>query len=280
MATTDATRNVAQQALETASQATESAGQSKTHTREMFDTLRDELRAQFTEHRVADEARRGQTETRITALGSSIEGLQKQMNELNILDVAVLAKLEYSLQQKTTESSIDAHVGIDQLLRRLDEQSKANEDTTSALNTLTQKIDELITSFSSVQADLQRWKAFEAEYNAENMEDDTPEMGNTTVSVPLTVTPPPFIPSFVFGETTEIQPAQPTVSQTAPVSTTFSPTFINPATRVKTEYSDFNPSFFATPKIEEPQGFTNTGVPIVPSGVVTPTKQASLPPGA
>ena len=51
----------------------------------MFDTLRDELHAKFAEDCVADEARRGQTETRITALGSSIEGVQKQMNELNIL---------------------------------------------------------------------------------------------------------------------------------------------------------------------------------------------------
>ena len=93
-ATANATRNVAQQALETASQAAESAGQSKTRACEMFDTLRDELRAKFAEDHVADEARRGQTETRITALGSSIEGLQKQMNELNILDVVVLAKLE------------------------------------------------------------------------------------------------------------------------------------------------------------------------------------------
>ena len=104
----------------------------------------------------------------------------------------------------------------------------------------------------------------EAEYNAENMEDVLPKMGNTTVSVPMTVTPPVSAPSFVFGEIAEIQPAQPTVSQTAPVSTTSSPTFINPTTRVKTKYSDFNPSFFAAPKIEEAQGFTNTGIPIVP----------------
>ena len=111
----------------------------------------------------------------------------------------------------------------------------------------------------------------EAEYNAKNTEDVMLEMGNTTLSVPMTVTPPVSAHSFVFGETTEIQPPQATVSQTAPVSTTFSPTFINPTTRVKTEYSDFNPSFFVAPKIEEAQGFTNTGIPIVPSGNVTPT---------
>ena len=87
----------------------------------------------------------------------------------------------------------------------------------------------------------------EAEYNAENMEEDIADVGNTTVSIPIFVTPPASNPNFVFGETAEIQPAQPTVSQTAPVSTTFSPSFINPATRVKTEYSDFESSIFHCP---------------------------------
>ena len=317
-ASADATRNVAEQALATASHAAGSiegivrkhvqrsqedtsravddivhrlatgmmaatAGsieQSELPTRGLVDTLRDELRAKFAEDRAADEARRGQTETRLATLGSSIEGLQKQMNELNVPDVALLVKLEQNLQQKIAESSSDAHVGIEQVSKRLEEQSKTNEDTVSVLNSLAQKIDQLSGNFSTVQADLQRWKAMEAEYNAENMEDVMPEMGNTTVSVPMTVTPPVSAPSFVFGETAEIQPAQPTVSQTAPVSTTFSPSFINPTTRVKTEYSDFSPSFFTAPKIEEAQEFTNTGIPIVPSGNVTPTGQASLPPGA
>ena len=64
-------------ALETASQAAESAGQSELCAREMLDTLQDELRAKFDEDRVAHETRCGQTETRMAALGTSIEGLQK-----------------------------------------------------------------------------------------------------------------------------------------------------------------------------------------------------------
>ena len=96
-ATADATRNVAQQALAAASQATETAGQSEAHAQKLFDTMRNELRAKFDEDRAADETRRGQTETRIAALGSSIEGLQKRMNELNVPDVTVLANLEQNL---------------------------------------------------------------------------------------------------------------------------------------------------------------------------------------
>ena len=68
-------------------------------------------------------------------------------------------------------------MGIEQLSKRLDEQSKTNEAIVLALNSLTQKTDQLSGSFSTVQTDLQRWKPLEAE----NMEDDTPEMGNTTV---------------------------------------------------------------------------------------------------
>ena len=75
-ATADATRNVAQQALETALQATETADQSEAHARKLFDTMQDELHAKFDEDRTVDETRRGQMEARITALGSSIEGLQ------------------------------------------------------------------------------------------------------------------------------------------------------------------------------------------------------------
>ena len=57
-AAADATRNVAQQALETASQAAETAGQSEAHARKLFDTMRDELHAKFDEDCVADETRR------------------------------------------------------------------------------------------------------------------------------------------------------------------------------------------------------------------------------
>lgn len=101
-----------------------------------------------------DEVRRGQTEMRLATLGSSIEGLQKQMNELNVPDVTILAKMEQSLQQQIAESTNDAHGGLEQLSKRLEEQSTANEVTASALNSLTQKIDQLSGSFSTVQADL------------------------------------------------------------------------------------------------------------------------------
>ena len=78
--------------------------------------------AKFDEDRVTDETRRGQVETRLMALGSSIEGLQKRMNELNVPDVTVLANLEQNLQRKITESSVDANVGLDKLSKRLEEQ--------------------------------------------------------------------------------------------------------------------------------------------------------------
>ena len=96
-ASADATCNVAQRALETTSQATKTSGQNEAHARELFAKLRDELRAKFDEDRVTDETRRGQVETRLTALGSSIKGLQKRMNELNVPDVTVLANLEQNL---------------------------------------------------------------------------------------------------------------------------------------------------------------------------------------
>ena len=76
------------------------------------------------------------------------------MNELNVPDVALLVKLEQNLQQKIAKSSSDAHVGIEQVSKRLEEQSKTNEDSVSVLNSLTQKIDQLSGNFSTVQADL------------------------------------------------------------------------------------------------------------------------------
>ena len=60
-----------------------------------------------------DETRRGQTEAQLTTLRSNIEGLQKQMNELNIPDVTLLATIEQSLQQKIIESMSDSYVGIE-----------------------------------------------------------------------------------------------------------------------------------------------------------------------
>ena len=71
-------RNVAEQVLAIASHAAGSVGQSKLRAREMVDTQQEELRVKFSEDCTADEARRGQTETRLTTLGSSIEGRQKR----------------------------------------------------------------------------------------------------------------------------------------------------------------------------------------------------------
>ena len=282
----------------------ETAGQREAHARKLLDTMRDELRAKFDEDRVADEVRHGQSETRMAALGASIEGLQKRMNEINVPDITVLANLEQNLQEKITESSVDANVGLDQLSKRLDEQAKSNEVTTSVLDSLVQKIDQLSENMSSVQADMQRWKTLETEYNTENMEEDATDMGNATASVPMSVTPLTSTPCFIFGETSEIQPPQPTASQTMPVPVTFPPSFVDPAIRANADYTDFNPAFFATPKSGEGQEFTNTGIPIipdelflnpgiqseeapnideavnVPSGNVTPAGQAPLPPRA
>ena len=211
-ATADATCNVAQQAMEAVSQAAETAGQSEAHARKLFETMRDELCMKFAEDRAADETRHGQVETRITALGSSIESLQKRMEGMNVPDMNVLANLEQNLQKKITESSVDANVGLDQLSKRLDEQVKSNEVTASVLDNLAQKIDQLSANLSSVQTDMQRWKHAEEEYNAENMEEDVTDMGNATVSVPMSASPLTSTPYFTFGETAEIQPSQPTAS--------------------------------------------------------------------
>ena len=157
---------------------------------------------------------------------------------------------------------------------------------------------------SSVQTDMQRWKTLETEYNAENMEEDITDVGNAVASVPMSVSPLISTSYFIFGETTEIQPPQPTTSQTMPVPVTLPPSFVDPAIRANTDDADFN--LFTIPKSGEAQGYTNTGIPIVPdelflnpgiqseeaphwkeavnetvpSGNVTPTGQAPLPPGA
>ena len=140
-------------------------------------------------------------------VSANVENLQKRMNELKIPDVNLLAKMEQNLQQQIGENTVDASVGMEKLTKRVEEQSKDNEATIAVLTSLTQKIDQLSGNLSTVQADLQRWKNAEAEYNAENMEEDIADVGNTTVSVPMFVTPPASTPNFVFGETAEIQPA-------------------------------------------------------------------------
>ena len=52
---------------------------------------------------------------------------------------------------------------------------------------------------------------------------------------PLTSTP-----YFTFGETAEIQPPQPTASQTMPVSVTFPHSFVDPPIRANADDADFN----------------------------------------
>ena len=199
------------------------------------------------------------------ALGSSIEGLQKRMNELNVPDVTVLANLEQNVQRKITESFVDANVGLNPLPKRLYEQVKSNEVTASVLDNLVQKIDQLSENMSSVQAEMQRWKHAEEEYNAENIEEDVTDVGNAVASVPMSVIPPGSTNYFTFGETAEIQPPQPTASQTMPVSVTFPPSFVDPAIRANADDADFNSSFFTIPRSGRAQEFTNTGIPIVPN---------------
>ena len=156
---------------------------------------------------------------------------------------------------------------------------------------------------SSLQAEMQRWKHAEEEYNAENMEEDATDMRNVTASVPMSATPLTSTPYFIFGETAEIQPSQPTASQTMPVSVTLPSSFVDPAIRanagpfdfpqapeVSAGHPDSRTSIFTAPKFvtvprtdfpgipteEAPHGDENVDVPI---GSMTPVGQASLPPG-
>jgi hypothetical protein len=196
-----------------------------------------------------------------------------------------------NLQKQMAENSVNASIEVAQLTKKVEEQSCKNEVTVKVLDNLTQKIDQLSGNLSTIQADLQRWKQAEAEYDAGNVEEDMTDVGNATASVPMSVTPLTTTPSFVFGETAEIQPTQPTVSQTVPVPTTVPPLFIDLAVRVKTEDSDFSPSYFTAPKFVATPGSRFLGIPAeevprigenanVPSGNVTSTGQAFLPPEA
>ena len=188
-------------------------------------------------------------------------------------------------------NTVNASIEVAQLTKKVEEQSCNNEATVKLLDSLTQKIDQLSGSLSTVQADLQLWKQAEAEYDAGNVEEDMTDVGNATASVPMSVTPLTTTPSFVFGETAEIQPAQPTVSQTVPVPTTVPPLFIDPDVRVKTKDSDFSPSYFTAPKFVATPGSRFLGIPAeevprigenanVPSGNVTSSRQAFFPPEA
>ena len=104
-----------------------------------------------------------------------------------------------------------------------------------------QKIDQLNEKFSTVQADLLRWKMKEEDFDAEHMEDVTPDMGNTAVTVPIIETRPVSTINFIPGEMNEIQPDIPTVSQYIPVTMTPPPSLINLATSAGIGLPNFYP---------------------------------------
>ena len=127
----------------------------------------------------------------------------------------MLASMEKNLQNQMAANTVNASIEVAQLTKKVEEQSCNNEATVKLLDSLTQKIDQLSGSLSTVQADLQRWKQAEAEYDAGNVEEDMTDVGNVVASVPMSATPSTSTPRFVFGETSEIQPGYPTTSQTA-----------------------------------------------------------------
>ena len=331
-AATDATRNVAEQALATAEQtagsiegivrehvsrsqadtsravddvahrlatqltaaASGSVERSESRTRSMVDTLREELRAKFNEDHAAEEMRRGQAETRMTVLTANVENLHKKINELQVPDLSMLASMEKNLQNQMAANTVNASIEVAQLTKKVEEQSCNNEATVKLLDSLTQKIDQLSGSLSTVQADLQRWKQAEAEYDAGNVEEDMTDVGNATASVPMSVTPLTTTPSFVFGETSEIRPGYPTTSQTTVEWTNNLPPFLKPP-KVSGGFPEFVP-MTSWPSFEHGIGLSQPAIPIssvlgdsaaqgsvnaeVLSGNVTSTGQASLPPEA
>ena len=195
-ATTDATRNVAEQALATtkhtagsiegivhehisksqadtsravddvahrlATQLTAAASgsveRSESCMHSMVDTHREELSAKFSKDHAAEELRRGQGETRMTTLTANFENLQKRINELQIPDMNMLASMEQNLQKQMAENIVNASIEVAQLTKKVEEQSYNNEVIVKLLESLTQKIYQLSGNLSRVQADLQRWK--------------------------------------------------------------------------------------------------------------------------
>ena len=149
-AATDATRNVAEQALATAEHtagsiegivrehisrsqadtsravddvahrlatqlkaaASGSVERSESRTRSMVDTLREELRAKFREDHTAEESRRGQAETRMTTLTANVESLQKRINELQIPDMSMLGSMEQNLQNQMAANTVNASIEV------------------------------------------------------------------------------------------------------------------------------------------------------------------------
>ena len=94
--------------------------------------------------------------------------------------------------------------------------------------------------------------------HAENMEEDGTDMGNATASVPMSVTPLTSTPYFIFGETSEIQPPQPTASQIMPIPMTFPPSFVDPAIS-----ANAGPSGFTSMALEVSPGHPDSGASIL-----------------
>ena len=126
------------------------------------------------------------------------------------------------------------------------------------------------------------------------MEEDVTGVGNAVTSVPMSATPSTSTPRFVFGETSEIQPSYHTTSQTTVEWTNNLPPFLK-SPKVSGGFPKFVPmtswpSFEHGIRLSQPttpissvlrdsaaQGSANAEVS---SGNMTPTGQASLPPGA
>ena len=176
---TDATRNVAKQALTTAEQtagsieeivyehisrsqvdtsravddvvhrlatqltaaASGSVERSESCTHSMVDTLREELRAKFNEDHAAEEMLRGQAETRMTVLTANVENRHKKINELQVPDLSMLASMEKNLQNQMAVNTVNASIQVAQLTKKVEEQSCNNEAIVKLLDSLTQKID-------------------------------------------------------------------------------------------------------------------------------------------
>ena len=158
-AATDATQNVAEQALATAEQtagsiegivhelisrsqadtsrafddvvhrlATQltaavsgSVEHSESRTRSMVDMLRGELRAKFNEDHAAEKLQRGQAETRMTVLATNVENLHKKINELQVPNLSMLASMEKNLQNQMAANTINASIEVAQLTKKVEE---------------------------------------------------------------------------------------------------------------------------------------------------------------
>ena len=119
-------------------------------------------------------------------------------------------------------------------------------------------------------------------------------VGNATASVPMSATPSTSTPRFVFGETSEIQPGYSITLQTTVDWTNNLPPFLKPP-KVSGGFPEFVP-ITSWPSFGQGIGLSQRATPIpsvlrdsaaqgsanahVSSGNMTPTRQASLPPGA